>query len=419
MNVLRKDEKGQGMVEYGLILALLSVVAFGALGGVGGKVSSTFGSVKQTLDGGIYSDGDINRLVKDEGYVPIASADELNSIRKGGKQTFGTGSSWEDEYTSGEDKKYIQVSNIDLSAYKSNVGWLPIGNESYPFTGEFDGGGYTIDSLEINRGLNNDIGLFGYVNGSVLSNIKLINVDVAGNNHVGSLVGQQRGASSVVNSLSEGIVSGKSYIGGLAGYQGYSSEVIDSHSLVDVVGSGLYVGGLIGHQYIAKISDSSSHGEVKGAGSVGGLIGSQQNNSSVLNSYSQSHVVSGGDNVGGLIGRNWKSKVKNSYTTGNVVGDSRVGGLIGWSFDGSTIKDTYSNGFVTGKNEYGGLVGYYNSSSIINNSYYNISIFDDYHSKDGFGLPIEEMKSPSTYDSWDQSIWNIREGSYPTLQWQN
>ena len=34
----------------------------------------------------------------------------------------------------------------------------------------------------------------------------------------------------------------------------------------------------------------------------------------------------------------------------------------------------------------------------------------------GTGLTTAEMKKASTYSSWDTSIWNIVDGSYPTLK---
>ncbi|MDB5098778.1 MAG: Flp/Fap pilin component [Cyanobacteria bacterium RYN_339] len=40
--LLRKDERGQGMVEYSLILALVSVAAIGTLTALGGNVTSVF-----------------------------------------------------------------------------------------------------------------------------------------------------------------------------------------------------------------------------------------------------------------------------------------------------------------------------------------------------------------------------------------
>jgi pilus assembly protein Flp/PilA len=42
--LIRKDERGQGMVEYSLILALVSVAAIGTLTALGGNVKSVFTS---------------------------------------------------------------------------------------------------------------------------------------------------------------------------------------------------------------------------------------------------------------------------------------------------------------------------------------------------------------------------------------
>ena len=45
----RSDERGQGMVEYGLILALVSVIAIGTLTAVGGALEPVFTSVSTAL----------------------------------------------------------------------------------------------------------------------------------------------------------------------------------------------------------------------------------------------------------------------------------------------------------------------------------------------------------------------------------
>jgi len=49
-NWLLEEESGQGMVEYGLILALISVVAIGMLGSIGKKIKDQFTTVDQALD---------------------------------------------------------------------------------------------------------------------------------------------------------------------------------------------------------------------------------------------------------------------------------------------------------------------------------------------------------------------------------
>lgn len=42
LHVVWKNQKGQGMVEYGLILALISVVVIGVLTTMGGNLQSLF-----------------------------------------------------------------------------------------------------------------------------------------------------------------------------------------------------------------------------------------------------------------------------------------------------------------------------------------------------------------------------------------
>lgn len=46
-----RREDGQAMVEYALILGLVSVVAIAALTGIGGDVKGVLDTIKTTLDG--------------------------------------------------------------------------------------------------------------------------------------------------------------------------------------------------------------------------------------------------------------------------------------------------------------------------------------------------------------------------------
>lgn len=45
-----RNEEGQGMVEYGLILALVAVVVIVALTAVGGKIKGIFETVDNSLN---------------------------------------------------------------------------------------------------------------------------------------------------------------------------------------------------------------------------------------------------------------------------------------------------------------------------------------------------------------------------------
>ena len=49
MNWLKNEESGQGMVEYGLILALIAVVVIVALQLIGTETEKTFDKIGDTL----------------------------------------------------------------------------------------------------------------------------------------------------------------------------------------------------------------------------------------------------------------------------------------------------------------------------------------------------------------------------------
>ena len=46
---LLEEESGQGMVEYGLILILISVVAMAVIGQIGTNITNKFSSIASTL----------------------------------------------------------------------------------------------------------------------------------------------------------------------------------------------------------------------------------------------------------------------------------------------------------------------------------------------------------------------------------
>jgi pilus assembly protein Flp/PilA len=49
MNFLNRDEEGQGLAEYALILALIAIVAIIALIFLGGQISTTLSTVGDSI----------------------------------------------------------------------------------------------------------------------------------------------------------------------------------------------------------------------------------------------------------------------------------------------------------------------------------------------------------------------------------
>ena len=142
---------------------------------------------------------------------------------------------------------YALANDIDATITKTwnnGSGFVPIGNYNNRFGGTFDGNGYKIINLYINRSSQNDVGLFGYTSKyAVIENVGLVNVSVSGNYDVGGLVGWNY-YGTVSNSYATGNVSGN-----------YA------------------VGGLVGENYYGMVSNSYSTGSVSGYGDVGGLVG--------------------------------------------------------------------------------------------------------------------------------------------------
>jgi hypothetical protein len=253
-------------------------------------------------------------------------------------------------------------------------GWEPIGTRVYLFTGTFDGQGYEIRDLFINRPDEGDVGLFGLVGKEgVIKDIGVVNVSAIGKDSVGGLVGYNNWGT-VGNSYSTGNVTGYENVGGLVGENHYASTVSDSYSSANVNGHE-DIGGLVGYNYYGTVGNSYFSGSVIGDSTVGGLVGENYYFSTVSDSYSGANV-NGHKYVGGLVGYNsWGGTVGNSYSNGSVTGDLAVGGLVGENLFISTVSDSYSSANVNGGRSVGGLVG--QNFGTISNSYSSGSVTGD------------------------------------------
>jgi hypothetical protein len=289
----------------------------------------------------------------------------------------------------------------------SGAGFIPIGTYSTRFTGSYDGDGYTIDNLYINRSSTDYIGMFGCTDGATINNLGVTNVDITGYESVGGLVGFTyntyiANTSAVSNSYSTGSVSGHTYVGGLVGHN-ISTTVSNSYNTGSVTGIS-YVGGLVGRNNYATVSKSYSTGSVTGKYYVGGLVGA-------------------------IWGEN--SVVSNSYSTGDVTRsegtDTWNGGFCGWNESGlsqsGTIENCYSIGSVyyTGASDptNKGFVGY-NVGGIYTNNFWDSEASNQSTATGATGKTTTQMKIQSTFTGWNFStIWEIIGGNganYPTLR---
>ncbi len=263
---------------------------------------------------------------------------------------------------------YTLMNDIDASVtstWNGGSGFEPVGTTGAGFTGNFDGAGFEISDIFINRPLTDYAGLFGYMDtGSAITNVGIVNANITGGVFVGALAGEKWSGTTISNCYSTG-------------------------SMVSV-----------------SISPNSI---------VGGLVG--RNQGFINSSYSTASATGNFDNAGGLVGINDVGTINNCYSWGAASGNWNVGGLAGTNY--GTIINSYSKGTatITGSNV-GGLVG--NSiGGTVTSSYWDTMTSTRPTSDGGTGKITAEMMSQATFDPpWDfNTIWGIAEGStYPYLK---
>ena len=193
--------------------------------------------------------------------------------------------------------------NKNLVSKSDLTEWEPIGTRWSPYTGTFDGQGYTISGLYFNNPHSSYVGLFGCIG----ANGKISNVGV-----------------------------------------------LDSYFQFSALG-----GGVCGVNY-GTVRDCRNTGSVRGFGSIGGVCGFNEKGGIIENSFNEGTVsVSGtGDNVqnvGGVSGNN-NGTIKSCYNTASVSGQISVGGVCGFNSVG-TITNCFNEGTVSGQNIVGGVCG--------------------------------------------------------------
>ena len=255
--------------------------------------------------------------------------------------------------------------NLDMSAYSSNwnatvSGTMgPIGaSTATPFSGHFDGAGYTISNITINN-TGNYKGLFGYVVGTTTDTAEIhdftFSGSVTGGSYTGGIVGYANYTKmyNLVNNAPVSSIS-YSYHGGICG-QANQGCVFDSCRNTAAVAGSSYTGGITGYAYYyTKFENCTNTGSVTSTSSnVGGIVGYWYPNTSVTsvrmyNCKNEGNVSGTSYYVGGLVGYGYYSKISNCINRGNVSGASYgVGGLIGYNYYYSTINNSINYGDVT------------------------------------------------------------------------
>jgi len=226
------------------------------------------------------------------------------------------------------DGDYVLTQDIDASdtsGWNDGAGFAPIlaivENQYVPFSGTFDGQGFVIDGLVINRPTSSGIGLFGQILGGTVSNLGITNCQIAGLQDVGALVGN------------------------ISAYE--SAPVVDGcFSTGAIVGIGVHsagVGGLVGNETDATITNCFSTCSVSGVAQLGGLVGIT-NIGTITNCFS-SGAVSGDSYTGGLIGLVFANPptVTSSYWDTQTSGQATSAGGTGKTTAEMKTQETFTD----------------------------------------------------------------------------
>jgi len=265
----------------------------------------------------------------------------------------------------------IVISEEHITTEEINYGkdgnWTPIGSESHPFSGIFNGGGHTIKNMAVKQMANgNDCyaGLFGCAQEAIIYNLHLDAPAVLGADYVGSVLGYASTDTHVTDVLVTCL-----------------PEPYQSWNIIAYNGSG---GGIVGVAENATVERCYFDGSVRSRGWAGGIIG----------------------NVGAVTVSDCSAsgEVTNLYY-GSETPNVRIGGIVGGTYKGGvTMKRcssrvklrTWMNpgdgayaGYLLGKPQDG-------QSAVIENSVYWECGYPDKYYNDDKHITFTNCKSFST-----------------------
>ncbi|WP_312427795.1 hypothetical protein [Lacrimispora sp.] len=240
---------------------------------------------------------------------------------------------------------FVLGGNIDLQG----VNWIPIGfyrdsSENagevlYPFSGEFDGNGYTIKNLKLNSFASyNNVGLFGAVSDGVIHDVTIIpdSSEIKGKDRTGVVAGYAENSKIRNVTVKNAYIRSTGIAGGIAGE--ISGTVIENavceKMMIDAAGGQdvIYVGGIAGiasDSYIVDSNVSTGDGttaRIQGTGYIGGIVGYQ--NAAYIYNTQVSGTIGGYHStaIGGITGRYASGKLKVARFEG-TIGNSQLGSL--------------------------------------------------------------------------------------------
>ena len=198
-----------------------------------------------------------------------------------------------DQSDSWNSKYYKLLDNINLGTME----WTPIGdgNTERPFSGNFDGAGYSISGTLTMEATKIFVGIFGFGMGATIQNL------------------------SFKGNINECEVPS---LGSIIGY-GIETQIVNCHNTAALINAGQNVGGITGHNERGTIIACSNSGAVTN-----------------INKYNAGGIVGNGPNI--IIG---------CFNTASIVGNWQVGGGIVGTCKGITACWSAANTITSTNNK--------------------------------------------------------------------
>ena len=313
------------------------------------------------------------------------------------------------------DKYFMQTADIDLGGRK----WFPIGTTAETsFYGKYDGQNYEISNISVDRGTIPHAGLFGYVNRTILQNIRLVSGSVRGGDQTGGIIGRSY-QTNVINCYNNAMVTGTQKLGGIVGCSRTDEELIKLTDCINagkIVGTGDFIGGITGQAEMQiEITNCTNYGQISSSshylggiigysnkdsiieicenygailptgnsGSIGGICG-WASDTQIINSNNYAEVKTNYFYTGGIVGRpdcvNGPIYVNTCLNEGDITGINYVGGIVGDSTDSGVVEvdSCINKGKVIGENGSGGIIGRCGKGTISDNVNYGVVIGKEY-----------------------------------------
>lgn len=175
--------------------------------------------------------------------------------------------------------------------------WIPIGTEEHPFTGNFNGNGYSVSGIYINNTKESFKGLFGVISNSEIINLFVVDSYINASAHSGAIVGYAKD-SSIINSCTN-----------------INSKIITKDRS----------GGIVGWTSKSDVYNCTNAGECYSNRCSGGIVGDVYSNGKIYNCHNIG-LVEGKDLVGGMTGGSTSADIKNCLNSGTVSSGYLIAG---------------------------------------------------------------------------------------------